>query len=90
MDDVELLNRGVGDDAHPAGKGVIQPRTLRPGARRGEIDSRIRKVLWEHPRGLTVDEVGRALPLSRSSTARHLDALVRKGEIHFQTYGKTR
>jgi PAS domain S-box-containing protein len=37
-----------------------------------------------------VDEVGRALPLNRSSTARRLDALARSGEIESQTYGQTR
>ncbi|MDD1664818.1 MAG: PAS domain S-box protein [Methanomicrobiales archaeon] len=90
MDEVGLLNRGMEGDPHLAGKGFSQPRTLRPGARRGEIDSRIRKILWEHPRGLTVDEVGRALTISRSSAARHLDALAGNGEIDLHTYGQTR
>ena len=90
MDDVGLLNRGVKGGLHPEGKGFNQPGEPRPRIRRGEIDSRIRRILWEHPRGLTVDEVGRALTLSRSSTARHLETLATEGEIDLYTYGQTR
>jgi PAS domain S-box-containing protein len=90
LQDVELLKGEVKNDVHPAGQEFSRPRDSRRRVTRGEIDSRIQRILWEHPRGLTVDEVGRALALSRSSTARHLDALARKGEIDLQTYGQTR
>jgi PAS domain S-box-containing protein len=90
MDDVKLLNGGVKIGPQPEVKGFSQPRIHRPGGRGNEIDTRIRRILWEHPRGLTVGEVGRALTLSRSAAGRHLDALAGKGEIDLSTYGQTR
>jgi PAS domain S-box-containing protein len=90
MEDVELLKGGLKGEPHHTGGGYSQRRIPRREVRKGEMDSRIRQILWEYPRGLTVDEVGRELPLNRSSTARHLDALARSGEIESHTYGQTR
>jgi len=59
-------------------------------ARGSETDSRIRQILLDHPRGLTVGEVAGALALGRSAAARRLDALARRGEIELSTYGQTR
>jgi PAS domain S-box-containing protein len=90
VDEVKLLKGGQRVDPHPSGEGRSQPRVSRRTARRSETDSRIRQLLWDYPRGLTVGEVARALSLGRSSAARLLDALARKGEIDLATYGQTR
>ncbi len=94
MENVSLLKGelkgGVEGEVRPGGQGTGQARVSRPKIRRNEIDSRIRRVLWDHPRGLTADDVGRALALSRSSASRHLAALAEGGEVGIHTYGHTR
>jgi PAS domain S-box-containing protein len=90
MDDVELLNGEPKGESPRSAGGFTRPRVPRRDIRGGEIDSRIRQILWDHPRGLTVNEVARAIPLSRSATAGRLDALARRGEADLYTYGQTR
>ena len=90
MDNVELLNGRVKSGAYPAMPGHEVPGRARPGVPGGETDSRIREILWEHPQGLTAEDVGRAAGLSRGSAGRRLGALAGKGEIDVHTYGQTR
>jgi len=66
VEDVELLKGGLKDEPRPPGREYSQKRTPRREIRKSETDNRIREILWEHPRGLTVDELGRELPLNRS------------------------
>jgi PAS domain S-box-containing protein len=90
MDDVELLKGGLkGEHSSPAGVGRPQGRLRRRAGKAG-TDARIRELLCDHPRGLTVDGVGRALSIGRSTAARRLDALARAGELEAETYGQTR
>jgi PAS domain S-box-containing protein len=90
MHDAELLKGAVKGEASPAAGLPARPRPPRRTAGRSETDSRIRQILWDHPRGLTVGEVARALSLGRGAAGRRLDALARNGEIELSTFGQTR
>ncbi|HMA04830.1 MAG TPA: PAS domain S-box protein [Methanomicrobiales archaeon] len=90
MHEVELLEAGPEGETRPGEGGGVRPRSFHVRAGREEVDSRVRQILWDHPSGLTVEEVSRAIGLGRSSTGRRLDALASRGEIRLHTYGHTR
>ncbi|HUK38121.1 MAG TPA: PAS domain S-box protein [Methanomicrobiales archaeon] len=88
--DVKVGKEGVRAGGLPApGRKAGRRGATRREARTGEIDSRIRQVLLDHPRGLTSGEIGRAISLNRSSAARHLGSLSSRGEIESRRYGNT-
>ncbi|HXW99556.1 MAG TPA: PAS domain-containing protein, partial [Methanomicrobiales archaeon] len=88
--DVKLAKEGMRAGLPVLRKGTGRHGITRREVRKGEIDSRIRQVLLDHPRGLTAGEIGRAISLNRSSTARHLGGLSLRGDVEIRRYGKTR
>jgi len=90
MEYAESLKGIPGEGPHPAGRSHGRQRISRRAVRKGETDARVRELLREHPRGLTVEEVARGLSASRSSAARCLETLARNGGIEVNTHGRTR
>lgn len=52
--------------------------------------SRIREILMEHPKGLTIEEVAKKLPLNRTSTAKYLNTLLISGQAEMMTFGRAK
>jgi len=52
--------------------------------------SRIREILKKHPKGLTIEEIAKALPLNRTSTAKYLNTLLISGQAEMVTYGRAK
>jgi len=52
--------------------------------------SRIREILKEHPKGLTIEEVAKKLPLNRTSTAKYLNTLLISGQADLMTFGRAK
>jgi PAS domain S-box-containing protein len=52
--------------------------------------SRIREILKEHPKGLTIEEIARLLPLNRTSTAKYLNTLHISGQAEMTEYGRAK
>ncbi|HXX54558.1 MAG TPA: PAS domain S-box protein [Methanoregula sp.] len=54
------------------------------------IISRIREILREHPKGLTIEEIAKTLPLNRTSTAKYLNTLLISGQAELNIYGRAK
>ncbi len=52
--------------------------------------ARIRDLLKEHPKGMTIEEISRLLPLNRTSTAKYLNTLLISGQADMRTYGRAK
>ena len=52
--------------------------------------TRIRDILKEHPKGMTIEEISRILPLNRTSTAKYLNTLLISGQADMRTYGRAK
>lgn len=52
--------------------------------------SRIRTILSEHPKGLTIDDISKKLPLNRTSTAKYLNTLHISGQADMRTFGRAK
>ena len=52
--------------------------------------SRIRELLKEHPKGMTIEEIARKLPLNRTSTAKYLNTLLISGQADLTTFGRAK
>jgi len=52
--------------------------------------ARIRDLLKEHPKGMTIEEISRILPLNRTSTAKYLNTLLISGQADMRTYGRAK
>lgn len=51
---------------------------------------KIRTLLSRNPRGLTIEEVSRSLPMSRPSTAKYLNIMVAQGQAAMRQYGRAK
>lgn len=51
---------------------------------------RIRTILRENPRGLTIEEIAKKLPLNRTSTAKYLNTLLISGQAEMRTFGRAK
>ncbi len=51
---------------------------------------RIRDLLKDHPKGMTIEEISRLLPLNRTSTAKYLNTLLISGQAEMRTYGRAK
>jgi PAS domain-containing protein len=49
--------------------------------------SRFIKILREHPRGLTIEEISRLLPLNRNATSKYLNHMLISGQVEMKTFG---
>lgn len=52
--------------------------------------ARIRELLKGHPKGMTIEEISRLLPLNRTSTAKYLNTLLISGQADMRTYGRAK
>ena len=52
--------------------------------------SRIREILMDHPKGLTIEEIAKKLPLNRTSTAKYLNTLWISGQAEMMTFGRAK
>ncbi|MFZ0005602.1 MAG: PAS domain S-box protein [Methanoregula sp.] len=52
--------------------------------------SRIREILKEHPRGLTIEDVAKMIPLNRTSTAKYLNTLLISGQADMEIFGRAK
>jgi|GEM_PF-1343426 len=52
--------------------------------------SRIRTILKENPKGITIEEISRKLPLNRTSTAKYLNTLLISGQAEMRTFGRAK
>jgi len=51
---------------------------------------RIKAILKEHPKGLTIEEISKKLPLNRTSTAKYLNTLLISGQAEMRTFGRAK
>jgi PAS domain S-box-containing protein len=51
---------------------------------------RIRTILMENPKGLTIEEIAKKLPLNRTSTAKYLNTLQISGQAEMRTFGRAK
>ncbi len=49
--------------------------------------SRFIEILREHPRGLTIEEISRLLPLNRNATSKYLNRMLISGQVEMKTFG---
>jgi signal transduction histidine kinase len=52
--------------------------------------ARIRDLLKAHPKGMTIEEIARQLPLNRTSTAKYLNTLLISGQAEMRTFGRAK
>ena len=52
--------------------------------------SRIRSILMDNPKGSTIEEVAKKLPLNRTSTAKYLNTLLISGQAEMRTFGRAK
>jgi PAS domain S-box-containing protein len=52
--------------------------------------ARIRTILKENPKGLTIEEIAKKLPLNRTSTAKYLNTLHISGQAEMRTFGRAK
>ncbi len=52
--------------------------------------NRIRKILLENPKGSTIEEIAKKLPLNRTSTAKYLNTLLISGQAEMRTFGRAK
>lgn len=52
--------------------------------------TRIRTILKENPKGVTIEEIAKKLPLNRTSTAKYLNTLQISGQAEMRTFGRAK
>jgi PAS domain S-box-containing protein len=52
--------------------------------------TRIRTILKENPKGLTIEDIAKKLPLNRTSTAKYLNTLQISGQAEMRTFGRAK
>lgn len=52
--------------------------------------AKIKAILKGNPRGLTIEELSRRIPLNRTSTAKYLNTLLISGQAEMRTYGRAK
>jgi len=52
--------------------------------------SRIRTILMDNPKGSTIEEIAKKLPLNRTSTAKYLNTLWISGQAEMRTFGRAK
>ncbi len=52
--------------------------------------SRIRTILMDNPKGSTIEEIAKKLPLNRTSTAKYLNTLLISGQAEMRTFGRAK
>jgi PAS domain S-box-containing protein len=52
--------------------------------------SRIRALLMDNPKGSTIEEIAKKLPLNRTSTAKYLNTLLISGQAEMRTFGRAK
>jgi len=52
--------------------------------------SRIRSLLMDNPKGSTIEEIAKKLPLNRTSTAKYLNTLLISGQAEMRTFGRAK
>jgi len=56
----------------------------------GDEISRIRTLLRENPKGSTIEDIAKKLPLNRTSTAKYLNTLLISGQAEMRTFGRAK
>jgi PAS domain S-box-containing protein len=51
---------------------------------------RIRKILMDNPKGSTIEDIAKKLPLNRTSTAKYLNTLLISGQAEMRTFGRAK
>jgi PAS domain S-box-containing protein len=51
---------------------------------------RIRKLLLDNPKGSTIEDIAKKLPLNRTSTAKYLNTLLISGQAEMRTFGRAK
>jgi len=51
---------------------------------------KIRSLLSQNPKGLTIEEISHLIPLSRPSTAKYVNILVARGQAEMRQYGRAK
>lgn len=49
--------------------------------------SRFIEILRDHPRGLTIEEISKILPLNRNATSKYLNQMLISGQVEMKTFG---
>ena len=52
--------------------------------------ARIRTILKENPKGITIEDIAKKLPLNRTSTAKYLNTLQISGQAEMRTFGRAK
>jgi len=52
--------------------------------------SRIRTLLIDNPKGSTIEDIAKKLPLNRTSTAKYLNTLLISGQAEMRTFGRAK
>ncbi len=52
--------------------------------------NRIRTILLDNPKGSTIEEIAKKLPLNRTSTAKYLNTLLISGQAEMRTFGRAK
>jgi PAS domain S-box-containing protein len=52
--------------------------------------SRIRTLLMDNPKGSTIEDIAKKLPLNRTSTAKYLNTLLISGQAEMRTFGRAK
>jgi PAS domain S-box-containing protein len=52
--------------------------------------TRIRVILKDNPKGITIEEISKKLPLNRTSTAKYLNTLLISGQAEMRTFGRAK
>lgn len=52
--------------------------------------TRIRRILEENPKGITIEDIAKKLPLNRTSTAKYLNTLQISGQAEMRTFGRAK
>jgi PAS domain S-box-containing protein len=52
--------------------------------------SRIRTILKDNPRGITIEDIAKKLPLNRTSTAKYLNTLQISGQAEMRSFGRAK
>jgi PAS domain S-box-containing protein len=57
---------------------------------RADEISRIRTLLMDNPKGSTIEDIAKKLPLNRTSTAKYLNTLLISGQAEMRTFGRAK
>ena len=52
--------------------------------------NRIRTILLDNPKGSTIEDIAKKLPLNRTSTAKYLNTLLISGQAEMRTFGRAK